>query len=370
MGAKYHFIIFVLVFHYGYCKNCDCSLVDILKTILQKEMIEREILASRVDKLESKLESGIRSDAESSGNFSDTVMLERLAAIENLIDNFKAEIKEATMDRRKASQLNNALSIAWKVHKHELSIIKEDIQNSIINNNKSFKELTSEVNTHIKTSESKVESLINQTSAEVKKQTKEVENRLEEIRFSINSTFKKYKEEMDKDFAIFGNITHKKYSDVKASLDNIQSFDLKQMSSSLGFLTEKAARNIAFTAFGSTQHSGTIRFHRVILNVGEHYDSTTGVFVCPFDGLYHFAVTLTKNRQDIDLVTAYITVNGFTQLELHSDPDDPGTTDVGSYSISGAGTFSLNKGGMVSVTGTSSNFYDDKKSFFTGFRIS
>lgn len=68
MDGNCHFLLFLLVVRFSFCHTCDCKLVDILRSIVQKEIMEREILAARVDILESKIGSDNRNGISSSGS--------------------------------------------------------------------------------------------------------------------------------------------------------------------------------------------------------------------------------------------------------------------------------------------------------------
>jgi hypothetical protein len=70
MDGKSHFIVFLLFFRYAICRKCDCKSVDILQSIVQREMMAREMLVSRVEMLESKLALGTNNDAIASGHSS------------------------------------------------------------------------------------------------------------------------------------------------------------------------------------------------------------------------------------------------------------------------------------------------------------
>ena len=52
---------------------------------------------------------------------------------------------------------------------------------------------------------------------------------------------------------------------------------------------------VAFTAKLAVEdsypcHSGVLKFANVCINEGDAYNSETGIFTCPLDGLYHFMV--------------------------------------------------------------------------------
>lgn len=214
---------------------------------------------------------------------------------------------------------------------------------------------------------------------------RETERKLQQLQSQSNTKLQAVQNEVYRNFTVLKTSTEESFQLILDYLEKHKSSSSSSLSVSVDYAAVRSTlgalfgirmpqeNGIAFTVYGSvaaqTFSTASIRFDKVILNVGGHYDSSVGYFVCPKAGLYYFAVTLTKKRVDIDLVTAYLAVENTNKLQLHSDPDDPGTTDFGSYSISGAGTFSLNRGDWVYVTGNSSHFYDDNRSFFTGFII-
>ncbi|XP_069127252.1 complement C1q-like protein 4 [Argopecten irradians] len=74
----------------------------------------------------------------------------------------------------------------------------------------------------------------------------------------------------------------------------------------------------------SLMNNEAIVFDQVLTNVGQAYDPTTGMFTCPFSGVYEFAATIVSNgahkNLDAELVMAgkrlarlHSTVYGFDQ---------------------------------------------------------
>lgn len=77
------FVIIVLLFvRFKLVHNCDCKFVDILRNIVQREIMDREILTSRMEMLESKFAKGITKDADTSESLPGKKMvLERCTCI-------------------------------------------------------------------------------------------------------------------------------------------------------------------------------------------------------------------------------------------------------------------------------------------------
>ena len=61
-------------------------------------------------------------------------------------------------------------------------------------------------------------------------------------------------------------------------------------------LTEDADGPVGFTArtSGDVTYDAddVIQFTNVLTNFGDHYDADTGIFLCPYDGIYMFFTTL------------------------------------------------------------------------------
>ena len=56
--------------------------------------------------------------------------------------------------------------------------------------------------------------------------------------------------------------------------------------------------------------NGVIRFNKERLNVGGAMNISTGVFIVPKAGIYHFSVTIAKEGYSFDAILIYFRVNG------------------------------------------------------------
>jgi hypothetical protein len=131
-----------------------------------------------------------------------------------MMENFNTKLKEISMERRGGERLSHALTEAWKIHKYGSSIMNENIQNSIDENNKRFNQLTLEVDKHIEVFDGKVELLINETNNLVTKQLKTVEDGFEVVRSGLNKTFEDYTTQINKDFTEYISQTDSRLSGI------------------------------------------------------------------------------------------------------------------------------------------------------------
>jgi hypothetical protein len=116
-----------------------------------------------------------------------------------------------------------------------------------------------------------------------------------------------------------------------------------------------------------TDGGNLVRFERVRLDLQHSYNAREGVFICPFGGLYHFAVRLAVflytsyyyyNEIDLTQAGAYITINGERKLKLLPDQDQ-GQDEARTLNawrsfsvrpVSRTGSFLLDKGDKVYIT--------------------
>ena len=115
--------------------------------------------------------------------------------------------------------------------------------------------------------------------------------------------------------------------------------------------------------------SYVVLFDTTETNFGSGYSPTTGKFTCSHPGLYFFATTLIKLRDNADPVDALgcdIFRNTVYIVETYIDPTDD-DTDKGSYETSAFVVVHLSQGDQVYV-----RCYDGKldyESSFSGFLI-
>ncbi|WAR08191.1 SEM5B-like protein, partial [Mya arenaria] len=104
----------------------------------------------------------------------------------------------------------------------------------------------------------------------------------------------------------------------------------------------------AFTATGYAPYGNdSIRFPYVILNDGNDYNSSTGVFTCRVPGLYLVTATLSKDLgTTVDWVACYIQQNGANKLYLYHDMRGD---DVDGYATSTTGTFRLRVNDQIRI---------------------
>jgi len=90
-----------------------------------------------------------------------------------------------------------------------------------------------------------------------------------------------------------------------------------------------------------------IRFLRVSANLGNDYNSSSGVFTCRIPGLYWFSASITKNySENVGQTYCYIIINGSQNLMMwHNERDVVHTT----FSMTASGGFHLNRGDRVQV---------------------
>ncbi|XP_052282757.1 coadhesin-like isoform X1 [Dreissena polymorpha] len=125
-----------------------------------------------------------------------------------------------------------------------------------------------------------------------------------------------------------------------------------------------------FTADGYSGSGSDYYFPNIILNEGNDYVASNGLFTCRIPGLYYFSVNLEKRRESsrtIDQVNAYIRVNGATKAQAHADPHDDENTDTGSYMIGTAATLRLSQGDRVNIA--VSSYAHFQAGTFTGVLI-
>ena len=113
-----------------------------------------------------------------------------------------------------------------------------------------------------------------------------------------------------------------------------------------------------------------MRFSTIITNIGEGYNTTSGKFTCRVEGIYFFALSLSKARTDTRIygfVGCYIRKNYNKLIRAYIDPtaDD---TEKGGAEVSGFITISLSPGDIIDVGECcfNSSAYHSRSSF-SGF---
>ena len=107
----------------------------------------------------------------------------------------------------------------------------------------------------------------------------------------------------------------------------------------------------------------------VTANFGFGYSSTTGKFICSHPGLYFFAATLIKRRNNVDpvdVLECFIDRNKSYLVKTYIDPTDD-DTDNGSYETSAFVVVHLSQGDQVYVRCDDGKL--DYESSFSGFLI-
>lgn len=157
------------------------------------------------------------------------------------------------------------------------------------------------------------------------------------------------------------NIT-KGFEDTLAEYMATTSQTIEKLSNRTGFQS-------AFTVTRPTSGpiSGTPRFHNVITNIGEDYNSTTGQFQCEHPGIYFFYLSIYKTYSASQ---AYCNIrhNNSNIIIANSNPE----TRSGNRGIHEASTsllLHLDTGDTVDLGGCSSISYLHSYTSFSGFLV-
>ena len=113
----------------------------------------------------------------------------------------------------------------------------------------------------------------------------------------------------------------------------------------------------------------TIRFDRVVTNIGGHYNTNTGKFTCPYPGLYVFSLHVVKVTR-ADNAYCYIRQNNADKVIAFSDPssDSDSGYDSGSVSV----VLHLIRGDVVDLghcTVVSKIYPNERMTVFSGFLL-
>ena len=128
-----------------------------------------------------------------------------------------------------------------------------------------------------------------------------------------------------------------------------------------------SAFSVSTAAAGPTPF--TVRFTRVITNIGGQYSTTTGVFTCQYSGLYAFTLNIMKQRGH-DTAYCKIRKNGSNIVVAWTEPDS--NSDGGYYSATNSAVLHLVQGDTVDVgfcSPIASIYSTTITSSFSGFLI-
>ena len=145
-----------------------------------------------------------------------------------------------------------------------------------------------------------------------------------------------------------------------------------QIQNTAGTTTQIVAKSafLAEYAGGRRNHSGEyVVFDRVNHNTGNNYNSSTGIYTCPYDGLYWFG---SSARGDNNAgVRSHIGIHVNNSAYPYSDSrlgDQLTSSSAGIDSAYGAYVLSLSAGNTVRIYHYGSQ-YDPGITYFTGYFI-
>ena len=124
----------------------------------------------------------------------------------------------------------------------------------------------------------------------------------------------------------------------------------------------------AFAVYGATptNKSPTVVFppSAVKLNIGGHYNTTTGKYTCHYQGIYVFSLNLYK-KSTANYVYCYIRKNG----SVHAVARVASDSEYGFYESSASTVLRLTRGDTVDVGSCSNPGNIDGRTSFIGFLL-
>ena len=113
-----------------------------------------------------------------------------------------------------------------------------------------------------------------------------------------------------------------------------------------------------------------LRFSTVLTNLGNDYNSSSGVFTCRIAGQYWFSASIAKYSSDnVGGTYCYIMINGSNKMMMYHYERDP----LHAYfSMTASGGFHLNRGDRVQVGGCYNPAFlvsGETESYFSGVLI-
>ena len=109
---------------------------------------------------------------------------------------------------------------------------------------------------------------------------------------------------------------------------------------------------------------GEVRFHTAVTNIGGHYNTTTGQYVCEYPGKYVFSFNLYQ-QQGFDYAECAIRKNRNNEIWVLSSPND----EKGYYESSNSAVLYLHRGDTVDVGSCSSASSMWEWTSFSGFLL-
>ena len=105
----------------------------------------------------------------------------------------------------------------------------------------------------------------------------------------------------------------------------------------------------AFAIYGATPtedpSTETLVFPQYRINIGDHYNTSTGMYTCQYPGIYVFSVHIYKKDGDTSDIGCFIRLNGNDQVHITV----PGTSNDGFYEGSTSTVFHLQEGDTVDI---------------------